>query len=134
MEHTLATAEITIHAPVEKVWNALIDPALIKQYMFGTDTVSDWKEGSSITWKGEWEGTPYEDTGTVMEVDQNRLLKYEHISKGSDAHTVTITLSESEGTTTLTLVQDNNKDEAAAKQSTKNWMMMLEGLKKIVEG
>ncbi len=44
----LAKASITINAPVSKVWDALITPEAIKHYMFGSDTVSDWKEGSPI--------------------------------------------------------------------------------------
>ena len=49
-----------INAPVSKVWQALTDPALIKQYLFGTETKSDWKKGSSITYTGVWEGKSYE--------------------------------------------------------------------------
>ena len=48
------------------VWNALVDPAIIKQYMFGTTVTSDWKEGSPIVWKGEWQGKPYEDKGVIL--------------------------------------------------------------------
>ncbi|MBS1193689.1 MAG: hypothetical protein H6R28_89, partial [Methanomicrobiales archaeon] len=52
----IARASVTIRAPVSRVWDALVSPALIKQYMFGTDAVSDWKVGSPITWNGEWQG------------------------------------------------------------------------------
>jgi uncharacterized protein YndB with AHSA1/START domain len=50
----VAKVSIMIDAPIERVWNALVNPNVIKQYMFGTNVVSDWKEGSSIVWKGEW--------------------------------------------------------------------------------
>ena len=43
----IAQASKTIAAPVAAVWEALTNPALIKQYMFGTDVVSDWREGST---------------------------------------------------------------------------------------
>ena len=33
----LARASTTIRAPSDKVWKALTDPSLIKQYMFGTN-------------------------------------------------------------------------------------------------
>ena len=39
-----ATASIILNAPPEKVWKALTDPALIKQYLFGTDAHSDFKK------------------------------------------------------------------------------------------
>ena len=35
----IAQASKTIAAPVAAVWEALTNPALIKQYMFGTDVV-----------------------------------------------------------------------------------------------
>ncbi len=54
----IAQAHITISAPIATVWDALVNPEMIKQYMFGTNAVSDWKEGSPIVWKGEWEGKP----------------------------------------------------------------------------
>jgi hypothetical protein len=40
--------EIENNADVSKVWNALINPELIKQYLFGTEAVSEWKIGSPI--------------------------------------------------------------------------------------
>lgn len=48
--------EITINASIEKVWDALINPHKTKQYMFGCETVSDWKPGDSLLWKGTYEG------------------------------------------------------------------------------
>jgi len=51
----IARASITIKVQVSKVWEALVNPDLVKQYMFGTTVVSDWNEGSPIVWKGEWQ-------------------------------------------------------------------------------
>jgi uncharacterized protein YndB with AHSA1/START domain len=50
----IARASVTISVPSEKVWDALVNPEAIKQYMFGTNVVSDWREGSPISWRGEW--------------------------------------------------------------------------------
>jgi len=50
----VAKASVSIGASADKVWNGLTRPEIIKQYMFGTNAVSDWTEGSSIVWKGEW--------------------------------------------------------------------------------
>jgi len=44
----IAKATISIKAPSTRVWDALVTPAAVKQYMFGTNVVSDWKEGSAI--------------------------------------------------------------------------------------
>jgi uncharacterized protein YndB with AHSA1/START domain len=45
-----------IEAPITDVWDALVNPGTVKQYMFGTDVISDRKEGSSIIWAGRVAG------------------------------------------------------------------------------
>ena len=137
----VAEASTTIAAPRAKVWKALTTPDTIKQYMFGTTVISDWREGSPIAWKGEWEGKPYEDKGVILRLEPERTLQYSHFSPLSglpDApdsyHTVTIELADQSSGTRVTLSQDNNATDKAQQHSQKNWQMMLEGLKKILEG
>lgn len=36
--------KVNIRANINAVWRGLTDPALIKQYFFGTNAVSDWKK------------------------------------------------------------------------------------------
>lgn len=137
----VAEALVTIDAPVEAVWRALTDPAWVKLYMHGTTMETDWKVGSPITWKGEWKGKSYEDKGEVVEADPNKLLRYTHWSSmgGSEDlpenyHTVTYELAEQDGTTTLSLEQDNNASQEEADNMAKdNWGPVLEGLKEAVE-
>jgi uncharacterized protein YndB with AHSA1/START domain len=62
----VAEESVTIKAPVSKVWEAFVKPEIIKEYMFGTDIITDWKEGSEIVWKGEWEGKAYRDKGEIL--------------------------------------------------------------------
>ena len=78
--NNIAKAETTINASADKVWNALTDPELIKKYMFGTTVISDWKEGSKIIWKGEWEGKTYEDKGKILRFEPKKNLQYSHFS------------------------------------------------------
>jgi uncharacterized protein YndB with AHSA1/START domain len=141
MKNTLiAQAHITISAPIANVWDALVNPAMIKQYMFGTNAVSDWKEGSPIVWKGEWEGKPYEDKGVILQLKPERVLQYSHFSPLSgqadvpaNYHTLTIELSPEEKGTMLRLSQDNNSTEEDREHSEKMWGMMLTGIKKVLE-
>ena len=130
-----ANATVTIDAPAARVWDALVNPKTIKQYMFGTDVVSEWKKGGSITWKGEFQGKKYEDKGTILEIERERKLRYTHASNLSpgEEHTVTVELTPRGKQTVVSLSQDNNATEEARQHSEKNWEMMLEGLKKIVE-
>jgi uncharacterized protein YndB with AHSA1/START domain len=139
MNNLVAKASITTSASLEKVWDALVNPDAVKQYMFGTTLTTNWREGGSISWKGEWEGKPYEDTGTVLNFDPETQLQFDHYSPmtGPDTpenhHVVTIDLSREGNQTRVSLTQDNNATEEAREHSEKNWTMMLEGLKRLVE-
>lgn len=136
----IAKASTTVDAPVARVWEALVDPAAIKQYMFGTNVDTDWREGSPIVWKGEWQGKSYEDKGVLLEVKPERTLKYSHFSplaglpdKPENYHIVTIELTGKGDQTEVSLEQDNNPTEEAREHSEKNWETMLAGLKKYLE-
>ncbi len=63
-----AKAAASIAATRDKVWEALITPNAIKEYMFGTDVETDWKKGSKIIWKGEFKGKKYDDKGEILNI------------------------------------------------------------------
>jgi hypothetical protein len=44
--------EPEINAPVAKIWDALINPEIIKEYLYGTQAISEWKEGSPLLFTG----------------------------------------------------------------------------------
>src|SRR5512133_600762 len=140
-KNQIAKASTSIHAPVSRVWEALVTPAEIKQYFFGTDTVSDWREGSPIYWRGEWQGKPYEDKGVILQIKPMQTLQYSHYSPLSGApdvpenyHTVTIELTDEGKQTGITFTQDNNASDEEREHSKQNWGMVLSGLKKYLEG
>ena len=140
MADHIATAETEIDAPPAKVWVALTDPEQIKQYMFGSQVETDWKQGSPIVWKGEYEGKKYEDKGEIVEIEPERRLKVTHFSplsgqedRPENYHSLVYELEESRGKTHVSLSQDNNRDEEAAEHSRANWEKMLAGLKQVVE-
>jgi uncharacterized protein YndB with AHSA1/START domain len=136
----VATSTITIEAPAERVWEVITDPAAVKEFMFGADLETDWTVGSPIAWRGEWEGKPYEDKGEILELDPGRKLVHTHFSplggqedKPENYHTLTWTLEDQGGATTLTLSQDNNANEDAAEHSKGMWDMLVADVKKIAE-
>lgn len=136
-----AVVEIDIDAPLAKVWEGITDPKIIKQYMHDTQVHTDWKEGSPIIWKGEWEGKSYEDKGTILAIEPYRLLKMTHWSplsgsedRAENYHTVQYELSNNNGTTVLVLTQGNNpSQEAADKMANNAWRPMLQKLKTVLE-
>lgn len=140
-ENLIIKKSVSIHATAADVWDALVNPEKIKQYLFGTNTISDWKVGSRIAFKGEWQGKEYEDGGVILQLLPNKILQYTYWSSMSGTEdipenyaTVTFELQEQEDGTLLTLTQDNCKTEEQKKHSEDNWGMVLTGLKKIVEG
>jgi uncharacterized protein YndB with AHSA1/START domain len=136
----VATAEIEIDAPRDRVWTALTDPEQIKEYMFGSRVETDWKPGSPIVWKGEYEGKQYEDKGEIVDIEPERRLQMTHFSplsgkedRPENYHTLVYELEGRDGKTRVSLRQDNNPSEEAAEHSQKNWETMLSGLKQFVE-
>lgn len=136
----IAEAHVHIDAPRSQVWQALTDPKIIAQYMFGAVVASDWSVGSAITWSGTWEGKDFQDHGEIFEIVPEQRLKYSHFSPltgepdvPENYHTVLVKLSDADGGTDVELLQDNNSSDEAKEHSEQTWNMMLAGLKKTVE-
>jgi uncharacterized protein YndB with AHSA1/START domain len=140
MSKQALTTTIDINAPAAKVWQGLTDPELVKQYFFGTNLKSDWKEGSPITFSGERDGKAYEDKGTILEITPGEYVKYSYWSsmsgtkdKPENYANVSYRVIEKDGVSTLEITQDGIKDEATKEHSEQNWQMVFGGLKKILE-
>ncbi|MDB5139591.1 MAG: hypothetical protein JWR12_1507 [Mucilaginibacter sp.] len=136
---TLKTT-IIFDEPIEKVWQGLTDPAMVKQYFFGTDLKSDWKVGSPITFSGEWEGKTYVDGGIILAIDPPEFLKYSYWSsmsgtedKPENYNNITYELTEANGKTTLVIIQEGVKSKDAAEHSEQNWKTVFDGLKELLK-
>lgn len=135
------TKEFLINASRGKVWEALTNPEIIKQYFFGTNTVTDWKVGSPIFFRGEWDGKNYEDKGTILANEPGKLIRYNYWSSmgtkpdvPENYATITYHLEEVDGYTKFTVTQDKIESEEQLAHSDSNWAMVMDGLKKLVEG
>ena len=129
-----------IDAPVEAVWKALTTPEIRKQWFFGVDTETDWKVGSPLTHRGEYQGKPYEDKGKVLRFEAPRVLEHSHWSDVSgkpdrpeNYQIVTWELADRDGSTELTLRERNLPSEEAKATSETAWEAAVGSLKKIVE-
>src|SRR5260221_9638185 len=105
---------ITIDAPAVKVWNALTNPEQTKRYMFGCEALSDWKVGSPLIWKGNFDGVELIAVkGSIVEIQPGKFLAYTAIDPNNASIpdlpenylTVTYDLSEEGGETLLTATQ-----------------------------
>ncbi|CAN5277432.1 SRPBCC family protein [soil metagenome] len=135
-----AETTISISAPASEVWKAITTPAITKEYLFGTHVKSDWKEGSTISYEGEYQGHTYMDKGTILKVEPNKVFQSTYWSSMGDKedkpenyNTITYTLTELGNQTQLTITQDNIQTEESRKHSAENWKAVLQKLKELVE-
>lgn len=141
MDNTLiAKSSTTIDAPIEKVWEALTTPEIIKQWFFGVDTITDWKVGSPILHRGIWQDKPFEDKGVILKFEPLKEIVHTHwspLTGTPDApenyNTVTMSLSDQAGRTQVTISNDNNPTEESRDHSAQNWAMVLKSLKEVLE-
>lgn len=133
-------ASVKIKAPATKVWDALTKPEIIKRYFFGTNTVTDWKVGNPIKFYSEYEGKKYEDKGTVLAFEPQKLIRYEYWSslsgiedKPENYVTITYKVTEESDGTKLEITQENIPDEKTKGHSEANWQKVLGSLKSLLE-
>ncbi len=135
----ISNYQTIINASIEKVWDALTNPVMIKQYFFGSNLVTDWVVGHPLYFRGEWEGKPYEDKGIVLEYIPLTSLTYSYLSNWSNLPDtpenylhITYQVKKVNEGTQLTITQTNYDDEKA-KHSEGNWQLVMDGMRKIVE-
>lgn len=136
----IAKESIAIHASKDKVWDELTNPKKVKEYLFGTEVVTDWKRGSEIIFQGEYEGQAYEDKGVIDEIKENELLQYTLWSNFSELEDipenyslVTYKLSTLNNETVLEITQQGFADEEAKKHAQINWRSALMQIKQLAE-
>ena len=131
---------VIIRAPIEDVWDALTTPELIKRWFFGVDTETDWQVGGPIVHRGEWQGKPYEDKGTILRFEPPTLLVHSHWSPASGVpdrpehyQEVSWSLTDRDGATTLTVAETNLPSQEAKAISEESWKAVLDNLKDLLE-
>ena len=141
MDKSLKVSEnINIKGTAEQVWDALTNPAKIKEYMFGTEAVSSWKTGDEIIFQGEYEGQQYKDKGLIKNSTPGKTLQYDYWSAFTglaDApenySEVTFQIEGEKGVSTLSLNQVGFASAQSHEHSSVAWKNVLEKIKEIVE-
>ncbi len=137
MKEFIVRKEIAIKAKPEEVWDALTNPEKTKEYFFKCEVHSDWKPGSSITFKRSFLFFfTFEMNGKILEIEPQKLLRYNLKNSSSGKSTVTDKLSYANGITTLSITDDVGQQQGAEKRynrSVKGWDKVLKGLKKFIE-
>lgn len=132
---------IVINAETSEIWDALTNPEKIKIYLFGTETITDWKIGSPIVFQGEYEGHQYKDKGNVLENVHNKRLKYNYWSGFSGLQDapenysiITYDIEELiKNNVKFTWTQEGYANEEGQQHSDSGLYGMLEQIKVLVE-
>ncbi len=129
-----------INADKSKVWEALTNPELIKQYLLGADVKSDWKPGSKISYIGNFNGIDFRDEGEINILDFEKQFQYSYWSANHGTvnipknHVIiSYTITATNGGTKLELTQSNYKSKEVAEGMNYIWDLILGSLKKLVE-
>jgi len=133
-------SKIVLNAPVEKVWNALTQPELVKQWQYGSDLITDWKIGNEIRFRNEWEGQVFEQWGTVLEVVPNQKIRYSLFfprpgleDKPENYFVMSYVLSEENQKTKLEIIQEDNRPGAVQEKPQGEENPILQALKAVIE-
>ena len=54
----------------------MTNPESIREYLYGTETITDWTVGSKIIFEGEFQGKKYRDEGVILKNVLHELLSY----------------------------------------------------------
>jgi uncharacterized protein YndB with AHSA1/START domain len=143
MQEPVVTVDTVIAADAATVWKAMTrrDSAMFP----GTEVETDWQVGHPISFSGEWKGKAFKDRGEIQSFKIGRELSFTHWSETAetpeqpqDYHIVRYELLPQGQKTKVRLSQINvgprpELDEETKAEFTKNWAMMLDGLKKTAE-
>ena len=113
---------------------------MIKKYFWGTDTKTDWKECSPISFSGKWEGVSYEDKGFILKFEKEKIFSYSYWSSfwgtefnPDELSVITYELSEKGAQTTLRVTQEGFKDAETRNHSLENWKGVLKNIQELLK-
>jgi uncharacterized protein YndB with AHSA1/START domain len=135
---------IRLKAPLNAVWEALTQPALMKGWMHDSEIeiITTWEVGSPIIINVQEASykTAFQNTGVVLQFVKDRVLEYSHLSSLSrlpdEPENYTIirfTLQPDEDQTLLELDLTNFPTESHYKHIDFYWTVTLEVLKRSLE-
>ncbi|PJJ09217.1 activator of Hsp90 ATPase-like protein [Flavobacterium sp. 1] len=131
---------ILINATKQKVWDALTKPELVKKWQYGSDLLTDWKVGSEIRFRVEWDNKVFEQWGKILEVIPNELIKYSLFfprpdleDKEENYFIMSYFISESENAVQLEIIKEDNRPGAVEEKESTEENPVLIALKEIIE-
>ncbi len=136
----MSTSVITITAPREIVWLAVTRPENVRRWQYDSDLTTDWVVGGPIRFRAEFQGQVFEQWGTVLEFDAPKRLRYTLFAprpgledRPENYFTMTYELTDDDGTTKLTFIQEDPRDVDVVENVTDEDNPVLNALKEVVE-
>jgi uncharacterized protein YndB with AHSA1/START domain len=111
----------------EKIWDALTNPEFTRQYWNGRIVESDWRPGSSVVIRHDYDDEIDSLGGTVLEADHPRRLSY-----GTPPVVVTFELTDHDDVVKLTVTHDG-LDPASVQAAGEGWSFILSNFKTLLE-
>lgn len=132
---------VLINADATSVWDVLTNPDKIKVYLFNSETKTDWKVGSPVTFSRMSGDKEYVDKGKILEVVLQKLLKFSYFSSqegyadiSANYSTITYKLEkENDKSIKLTYCREHIPIEFEQINQEKFLPGMLENIKKLAE-
>ncbi|NOU18052.1 MAG: SRPBCC domain-containing protein [Bacteroidales bacterium] len=131
---------ISLNAPVNKIWDALTKPELVKQWQYGSDLITDWKVGSGIRFRSEWEGQIFEQWGKILEVTPYKLIRYSLFAPRPDLEDIPANnfvmnyiLTEEKNSIRLDIVQEDSRPGAVQEAPQGEENPVMGALKALIE-
>ena len=137
--HPVVSVSETINATPSRVWDIATHKTGVM--FMGSEVKTDWQEGHSIKFSGEWKGKTFEDKGEVETFEPQKRLAFTHFSASSgkpdrpqNYNLVSIELHPKGRGTDVTLTQSIHREAedpspGTASEFEKNWRTMLSKLK-----
>jgi hypothetical protein len=76
----IVSKSVIINTPQDKVWNALGNPNVIKEYLLEIKALSENKVGSEMIFHGKYNGHTYRDHKVIFESAVNGKINYSYWS------------------------------------------------------
>jgi uncharacterized protein YndB with AHSA1/START domain len=133
-------SNLTLNAPIQKVWDTLTQPSQVKLWQFGSDLTTDWKVGSEIRFRTEWEGQIFEQWGKILAIMPNKMLKYSLFAPRPDLEDkpenyfiMSYILTQEPSHVQLQIIQEDNRAGAKQEPPQGEENPILMGLKALIE-
>ncbi len=133
--------EKIIHAPIEKVFDAWLDPKLMSKFMMGmpdmpeSDVENDPREGGSFTITMHYRGEKLPHTGRYLEISRPDRLVFTWVSHHSVVDNSTVTLNFTkvdENKTNVALSHVKFIDEESRAAHEGGWGCILDKLDEVI--